>query len=714
MINQKYLAHISSDGREQTVKEHLYGTAKLCEIFADEFNAGKNGKLAGMIHDIGKYSDTFQKRLAGGPKTDHSTAGAFECWKMGNALEAIAVAGHHSGLSDFGTKDDSADESTFRGRMAKALQKRIDKYTEWEKEIHVTETIPIPVDRKSSEDMMFYTRMIFSCLVDADYSDTDSFMSGIPLDLKKGDTIDALLKKLQNYIKNWFPPKSELNEKRCKILSTCMEQGEKLKRGIYTLTVPTGGGKTVASLAFALKHAKANGLKRIFYIIPYTSIIEQNAQVFREILGNENVLEHHSGIDFDNYSEIDPKSIYFARAAEDWNIPVVVTTAVQFFESLFSNKPSKCRKLHNLANSVIIFDEAQMIPVENLKPCVYGISQLIKYYGVTAILCTATQPALSGIFKMFLPKQEIKEICDEGNVNWNDFKRVTFKNAGKVSWEDVAKKMNNKNQALCIVNTRKNAGILYEMLEKDDSFHLSTLMYPQHRKKVISEIRRRLEKNLPCRVVSTSLIEAGVDIDFPYVFKEQNGLDSILQAAGRCNREGKRSKDESVVTIFSTDSFVPDIFKTQVDVSKMTLGIFADPDSKEAISYYFNSLLYLKGDLAIDRHGIMDLINKEPFYFSELSKKFKMIEDKSKTVYIPLEEGKDLVDQLYRGEINKQLFRRLGQFGVSIYENHLKELLSAGDVEIVNDSALVLNNLNLYSEKTGLSLKAEYGKEIFL
>lgn len=713
MVTEKYLAHISEDNREQTIKEHLYGTSKLCEGFAAEFRAGENGRLTGMLHDIGKYSEDFQKRLIGGPRTDHSTAGAFECWKNGSLLEAIAVSGHHSGLPDIGTKDDNSDEGTFMGRMSKAAKKKISDYSNWKKEVNAFRNVPIPVDRKSSEDMMFYTRMIFSCLVDADYSDTDSFMSNVPLDLKKGDTIDVLLEKLQNYIKNWFPPKSELNEKRCKILSNCMEKGEILKKGLYTLTVPTGGGKTVASLTFALKHAKANGLKRIFYIIPYTSIIEQNAQVFREILGRENVLEHHSGIDFDNYGEVDSKSIYFARAAEDWNIPVVVTTAVQFFESLFSNKPSKCRKLHNLANSVIIFDEAQMIPTENLRPCVYAISQLIKNYGATAVLCTATQPALSKIFAKFLPNLDIKEICDEKTLKWDDFKRVTFKNAGKVSWGDIAEKISNRKQALCIVNTRKNAGLLYEMLEKEGSFHLSTLMYPQHRKKVIAEIRRRLSENLPCKVISTSLIEAGVDIDFPCVFKEINGLDSILQAAGRCNREGKRSREESIVEIFTTDSKIPDIFKTQTDISKMALGTFKDPGDREAIAYYFNSLMYLKGNEVLDRNNILDLINREPFKFATLSQKFKMIDDKSKTVYIPLEQGKELLEQLYRGEINKQLFRRLGQFGISVYENHLKELLSAGDVEAVNGS-FVLKNLNLYSENTGLSLSAEYGKEIFV
>ncbi len=329
-----YLAHIAQDDRRQTVLEHLNGTAELCAGFAAAFGTEELGRLAGLSHDLGKYSDAFQRRLQGSPeRVDHSTAGAAECCKLGQSCAAFAVAGHHGGQPDGGGPGDHNEEKTFFGRMKKAAMGKLEPCDAWQRETRLP-TVPQRTFSGPLEEM-FFTRMLYSCLVDADFLDTETFMAGRERERGGGDPMEILEDKLQSYVSGWFPPKTELNRERCEILEHCIEQGERQRPGLFTLTIPTGGGKTVASLAFALRHARTHGLRRIIYVIPYTSIIEQNAQVFREILGNENVLEHHSGVLYDIEDEARPENARLARATENWDMPVVVTTAVQFFESLF-------------------------------------------------------------------------------------------------------------------------------------------------------------------------------------------------------------------------------------------------------------------------------------------------------------------------------------------------------------------------------------------
>lgn len=410
----EYLAHIAQDGTTQTVLDHLNNTAALCGRFAASFGAEEQGKLAGLAHDLGKYSPVFQRRIRGSTeRADHSTAGAWECVQRGHIFEAFAVAGHHGGLPDGGGQGDTPDQPTFFGRMNRAGQGKMEPYDSWAKELTLPQA-PLPENIPSQAEGMFFTRMLYSCLVDADFLDTEAFMAGGPVPRGGGEPIEILEQKLLDYISGWFPAKNSLNEQRCGILSRCLQQGEAQKPGLFTLTIPTGGGKTVASLAFALRHAKAHDLDRVVYVIPYTSIIEQNAQVFRDILGEDNVLEHHSGVLYDIEDHADLRTIRMAKATENWDKPVVVTTAVQFFESLFANRSSKCRKLHNLARSVVIFDEAQLLPIPHLRPCVFAIAQLVKHYGVSAVLCTATQPSLGGLFREFLPGTASVELSPLG------------------------------------------------------------------------------------------------------------------------------------------------------------------------------------------------------------------------------------------------------------------------------------------------------------
>lgn len=711
-MSPSYLAHISETGQAQTVLEHLTGTAKLCAQFASAFSAGEQGQLAGMAHDIGKYSDAFQRRLRGGAEhVDHSTAGAVECYKLRQPYASFAVAGHHGGLPDGGNRGDTPDQATFLARMNRVPDGKLEPYDIWQQEFSLP-SAPLPQLAPSQAEGMFFTRMLYSCLVDADFLDTEAFMADAPVPRGGGESMEFLEQKLQAYISDWFPPKGELNEQRCAILNRCLEQGEAQKPGLFTLTVPTGGGKTVASLAFALRHAKTHGLKRVVYVIPYTSIIEQNAQVFRNILGTENVLEHHSGVLYDMENEADPEQMRLAKATENWDMPVVVTTAVQFFESLYACRSSKCRKLHNLAGSVIIFDEAQMLPLPYLRPCVYAIAQLVKHYSVSAVLCTATQPSLEPLFREFLPDKPPVEVCPPHIYQGRIFHRVTFHREGVLSSSALAQQLNALSQVLCVVNRRKTAQEVFRLLESDGAFHLSTLMYPAHRKAVLKEIRRRLKDGLPCRVVSTSLIEAGVDVDFPTVFREEAGLDSILQAAGRCNREGEKPAEESIVTIFRGEGPVPTLFRQNIRAGQTALAHSDRPDSPEAIARYFHELLDLTGKEGQDQDRILPLMEDPDTFmpFQEVARRFRLIRSDTKTVYIPREDGIQLAERLHQGERSRALFRALGQYGVSVYPDHFAALDRAGVLELLEDGSALLTDLSLYAEATGL--KTEPGNGI--
>lgn len=715
MDTYAYLAHLTEDGRTQTILEHLKGTASLCSAFAAAFDAEAQGQLAGMAHDIGKYSAAFQRRLHGGPKVDHASAGAFECLKAQQLAAAFAISGHHGGLPDGGSRGDAAGAGTFWGRINRASQGRLEDYHAWQSEFSLPHA-NTPAFAGTRLEGMFFTRMLFSCLVDADYTDTGAFMDNSPYLPASSSSMEELWRRLETYVSGWFPPKGALNMQRCVILEQCMSAGAQYGPGLFTLTVPTGGGKTVASLSFALAQAKARRMKRIVYVIPYTSIIEQTAQIFREILGDENVLEFHSGVQFDQQEDdaSSPETAPLTRSVETWDVPVIVTTAVQFFESLYACQPSKCRKLHNLAQSVLIFDEAQMLPLPYLRPCVWAIAQLVRHYGASAVLCTATQPALDPIFQEFAPEIPIREICPMAEAHWESFRRVSFQQAGTLSWMDLAARLQQQEQVLCVVNTRRAAREVFHQLSGPGNFHLSTLMYPAHRRRILDEIRRRLRDGLPCRVVSTSLIEAGVDVDFPAVYRELSGLDSILQAAGRCNREGKRPPEDSIVTIFQGEDPPPRLFETSIGAGKIVLDHCQDVSSRAAIHTYFSTLLDLKGAEAQDAHHILPLMESEFFPFRTVAERFHLIESPTTTVYLPLEEGAGLVELLRSGQYSRTLYRRLGQYGVSVYPQHLAALEQAGALEHLEDGSVVLRDIGLYTQTTGLTLEPSGGNALFI
>ena len=709
------LAHGATDEHPegQSIEAHLKGTGELAETFAAEFGAAANGKLCGLAHDIGKYSDEFQLRLRGGKKVDHATAGAIECFKIKAAFEAVCVIGHHSGLPNVGHKDaDTTESQTFFGRKLRAEQGGIPDYRKnWNGHI----ALPPDYFRPSGRGFAtaFYIRMLYSCLVDADYIDTETFMNG---DAGRGnyEPLSALCDKLTAYISKWNNPTREIDILRQKILNSCIEKAS-APRGIFSLTVPTGGGKTVASMAFALNHAAANSMKRIIYAIPYTSIIEQNAKVFRDILGQENVVEHHSQVSYELSENADELEYRSALATENWDAPVIVTTAVQFFESLYANRSSKCRKLHNIANSVIIFDEAQMIPSNNLRPCVAAIAELVRAYNATAVLCTATQPAIDEMLLEYSKKESVVELCPDVDGMFEKFRRTSFEKEGRLTTDELVSRLESQQQVLCIVNTRKFAQEVYEALPSEGRFHLSTLMCPVHRKQKLDEIRERLKSGKTCRVVSTSLIEAGVDVDFPRVFREMAGLDSILQAAGRCNREGKRSAESSIVTVFESENKVNKLIAVNRDAAEETVRDWTQPNTTSTIERYFKAYRdFLRND---DKSGVITASEKGisgcGLPFEWIAKEFKLIDQNTFAVYIPIGEGKELVSRLREGERSRGLYRRAGMYSVSVYQNQFDSLINAGAAEPFGEDAAFLTDCSLYSDEKGLSTDVDGGSALF-
>ena len=711
----EYYAHIDEKNRErrQTVKAHLEETANLAGQFADRFGCGDWGYCCGLLHDVGKYSKAFQERILGknDRMVDHSTAGAQLCFEQGGRYSCLSfcIAGHHAGLPDYGSTGGGA---TLCGR----LQKKIENYQAYQTDIEVPKILSTPFNPEQVPDPGFsfsvLIRMLFSCLVDADYLDTEMFMKEGNTGRESGESIETLYSKLYAFISDWLlnSETETINGRRTEILRNCLKQGIR-PRGLFRLTVPPGGGKTIASLAFALRHAMENHMERVIYVIPYTSIIEQNAAVFREILGDKNVLENHYNVDYKENEELNPMYL----AAENWDRPVVVTTNVQFFESLFSNKPSKCRKLHNIANSVIVFDEAQMLPNDYLKPCVAIMEELLCNYRSSLVLCTATQPSLQLFFQFY---KDGVELCPRLQEQFHFFKRVTFRNIGKISEERLAESLRKEKQALCIVNTRRKAQLLYEQLKADGVFHLSTSMYPLHRQRVLRIIRERLSRNERCIVVSTSLVEAGVDLDFCSVYRQLAGVDSMIQAAGRCNREGKHSAEESSVFIFQFEEQerIPGQ-EQQISTARTMINEEMDISALESIENYFTRLYHVKGD-GLDKKHILDHFQKRPYFdFAEVGKKFRFIEENTKAIFISKEdEAKEILQCLHYRGVTRKMMRRAGRYCVQIYEKESCQLYDAGMIRQVCpeiEDFYELVDEERYTENMGLILGGASGLAIF-
>ena len=723
-----YIAHIrEEDKAKQSLMDHLYGTADLAGAFGEAFNNREYAYLCGLLHDLGKYSKEFQKRLLNnGPRCDHSSAGAkfIYNYKPFGILIAYCIAGHHSGLQDSGSRTDIGGEGTLYGRLSKSYI--APDYEKYKKELDLSEikmNVPTlsPLN-KGGFSVALLIRMLYSALVDADYLDTERFMRSGTVNRIVNYNFKKHSSSLLQYIAK-FSNSGIINQKRSEILKTCINKA-KYPRGLFSLTVPTGGGKTVSSMAFAINHLIEHNMDRIIYVIPYTSIIEQNANVFRDIFGKDVVLEHHSNYDF---SENNTDGYKLRYSTENWDIPIVVTTNVQFFESMFSHKSSKCRKLHNIANSIIVFDEVQMLPLNYLTLCIHAIAELVHNCNSTAVLCSATQPAITQQFP-----EKIKEtpIIDNIEELYKTFVRAKIVNREKITTAELAAEINGKQQVLCIVNTRKHALKLFLELHGEGNYHLSTLMCPYHRKEILKEIRERLEKGLPCRVVSTRLIEAGVDVDFPIVYRSIAGLDSIVQAAGRCNREGKLVNKMGKKIYGEVHVFVPDeeftkkqpiSFKREIQVTQIIMEKHEDIMTPEAIKDYFEELYHYLGDVGLDTQGLYHEIEAGAvrasfeFNFKSVGESFKMMDDDTHPIIIPLNEKveTDIEYLRYADYVGKTL-RSLQGFTVNIYEYEYRKLLGAGRLRQIRDGIVQLVSMEDYDKSTGLRIEYEGGEGIYL
>ncbi len=714
---------------------HLNKVAWWTGKFAGEmFPAGSEeakathqwGRLAGLWHDLGKFapewqvylrkkSDPHADEVAG--RVDHSTAGAQHAdtkISLFGRLLAYVIAGHHAGLPD-GIEDSA---SSLENRLKKAVptfESAPDAI------LAFAHDLPPPVFAlRGGYSLSFFLRMFFSALTDADFLATEAFMSPEQAATRLGSLheIAEIEKGLSLHLARFRPDLSPVNRVRAEVLEACISSAEK-PPGLYSLTVPTGGGKTLSSMAYALRHARIHNLRRVIYVIPFTSIIEQNAEVFRKALaslGDDVVLEHHSNLDADAKSTTARSRL----AAENWDERIVVTTNVQFFESLHANRTSRCRKLHRVARSVIIFDEVQTLPVDYLEPCLRSMEELTKNYGSTVVLCTATQPSIERRPDFPPGIAAPAEIVPDPAALHKRLRRVEASLLGKQSNEELLPRLCAHEQALCIVNTRRHARELFDLLPADDGrFHLSALMCPAHRKVKLDQIKSRLEKGLRVRLISTQLIEAGVDIDFPVVFRSLSGLDSIAQAAGRCDREGsltgKLGKPGGQLFIFEPPQLPPAGFlrNTAASAAEVLANSPRDLLSPEAIEAYFR-IHYWQHQSEMDRHRILDCwpgqITRPDelllFRFKTCAASFRLIDDYTDPVLIPYgDKGRDLCDELREtfdpGRL-RYLARKLQRFSVSIPTPQHQRLLSAGVLLPVHEHFYILNSTHHYNEEFGL------------
>lgn len=713
----------------QLLHEHLRAVGSLAAEFASVFGAAPLAEVQGLLHDIGKYTTEFQRRITGGAiRVDHATRGAMlavERFGPLGYLLAYGIAGHHTGLAngaDIGER--TALRERIRGIGLPALLAR------WEQEVSLPTALDHPPLKVHSGErgnfqLAFLVRMLFSCLVDADYLDTEAFYDRIEdRNSQRGASMPSLLalrQQLDRHLSG-FHADTPVNTLRADILAH-VRQCADLDPGLFSLTVPTGGGKTLASLAFALDHAITHGLQRVIFVIPFTSIVEQNAAVFREALGplgNAAVLEHHSAFvatapprdDPDRYQSKEKLRL----AMENWDAPIVVTTAVQFFESLFAARPSQCRKLHNVAASVVILDEAQTLPLKVLRPAVAAIDELVRNYRSSVVLCTATQPALQ-VPEFAGGLEHVRELAPEPKELFRKLRRVRIRHLGVLDDDALHGQLRRRDQVLCIVNNRRHARAVYQAMDDLPGVrHLTTLMCAKHRSAVLAEVRDMLRRGEPCRLVATSLIEAGVDVSFPTVFRAEAGLDSIAQAAGRCNRHGERSIDESDVFVFANaneDWAPPPELKQFAQAAQEVLRTHdGDPLAPAAIEAYFRTLYWQTGNDQLDSANLMGLLQAsgiDRLPMETLAAKFRMIDSVQMPVIVPYDdEAVGWIERLRHAEKSGGIARKLQPYLVQLPRQGYDALRNAGAIQPVainkwGEQFMVLANTEIYSRRFGLS-----------
>lgn len=737
------LAHLRPDGTPHRLEDHLHSVATLAAGFAAGFGADW-AYLAGLWHDLGKYRPAFQRYIravsgveahieasdAGTPgKTDHSAAGALwarqrfgavagqpQAGFTGRLLEWL-IASHHTGLYDWLDLEHRLDGAQRKGLLTDALAAGVPADV-----LAADRTLPGFAPPGGKEGFALWLRMLFSCLVDADFLDTERFMDPpaararctYPELAALGERFDAFMAG-----KTAAAAATPVNRLRAEVLACCRTAAGE-RPGLFSLTVPTGGGKTLAAMAFALAHVRQHGRhRRVIHVIPYTSIIEQTAGVFREIFGDA-VIEHHSN------AEVEHETARTRLACENWDAPIIVTTAVQFFESLFAARTSRCRKLHRIAGSIVVLDEAQLLPLDFLQPVLDVLRLLAAHYGVTVVFSTATQPALNSRITLNAQRRgldAVHEIIPGPAALATRLRRVEIEwpadfNARR-RWDELAAELAGHEAVLAIVNTRRDALDLHAALPAG-TLHLSGLMCGAHRSRVIDTLRARLAESArraPVRVVSTSLVEAGVDLDFPVVYRALAGLDSIAQAAGRCNREGLLSRPGRVCVFVPPKPAPAGLQAEGAAITREMMAGSCKPHLEPADFTAYFDRLYHGGRDRLDRYGIVGLLTPGPKLetrFRTAANHFKLIDEQEtgyRTVFVRYDPDADgmidgLLQTLATHGPQRELMRRLQRYTVSLPERHVSALLRRGDLDVLGAGYLVLKaGEACYHPQTGVVLE---------
>lgn len=726
----EFYAHTREDGERQTVKAHLIGVSKLAEGFSVDF-LKPLAKKASYDHDTGKYALKYQWRLDDDNiKFSHAACGALEYKKFADKNDCFAplmeycIAGHHTGLMDGGTGADNSDSPTLSGTLKRGNEYTGDSdYSAYATEIEFAtltqEEITPPYNELCSakdpteliERYAFFTKFVFSCLTDADFLDTEIFCNknverGMSGDFEKA--LDKLNRELSD-----MPSDNPLRQARSRIQQQAFDNSVN-KSHISILDMPTGSGKTLCSLKLALE----SGKKRIIYVIPYTSIIEQTANKFEKMFGDVlPVLQHHSNYSYDGNTEEEKKTVEkLKRTCENWDAPLIITTSVQFFQSIYHYKGSALRKLHNLRDSVIVFDEIHLIPTELLRPCLKAVGYITKYLNSEALFLSATMPDYSKLFDKFLPDVNYNKLVTD-RTNFKYFKKCEYKDMGKTTLETIAENASRCKNALIVVNTKKTAAELYNLVQ-GEKYHLSANMTPAHRSRVIEVVRKKLKKGEYITVVSTSLVEAGVDLDFNTVFRQLSGLDSILQAGGRCNREGKDAK--GYVYVFDIDETYRkgSDLAMRINKTKGLLEKYQDITSYDCIKEYYDGIFnfnqsriaensiakYNEQSNSFDRQGLMSPYS---IPFRSYAMQFEYIS--ADTISIVIDDPNDqtcheLVETLRNCDMSVR--RALQKYSVSVYMNVFKDLYSQGVLNDHGTGIFILENQSYYNNETGLNTQA--------
>ena len=732
-----YLAHPeNAAGKPHLLSDHLHDVGKLAASFLVSVNPeiAQVALWAGLLHDLGKYRDEFQEYLRGQRGSSHEThhavygaalAKAHNKWAM-----AFVIAGHHAGLHDLDALQELIKSPKYNVQNClAALQQKFEREV-GKLQLDFTE----PTFDKDKLRFEMFVRMLFSSLVDADFLDTEQHFTLQPRTVESLQP-DILLTQLLAE-KNSKSTEGELNQLRHQIFQQCVDAAKK-PPGFFSLTVPTGGGKTLSGMAFALAHAQQHNLRRVIVVIPYLSIIEQNAAQYQRVFDPERkgiVIEHHSAVNdppSDTNEERSPIKSPFEYATENWDAPIIVTTSVQFIESLFAAKTSRCRKLHNIANSVVIFDEVQTLPSHLLEPLLNVLKILRQDYGASFVFSTATQPAFrqSNAIKNGFAEDEVTEITNDTEQTFAKLQRVNFhfaRSGATESWDSIAEKMTAQDQALCIVNTRRHARELYEELtrqadDKTSVFHLSSLMCAQHRFDILeNKIRGRLKTKQACHVVSTQLIEAGVDIDFPVVYRALAPLDSIVQAAGRCNREGKLASGEVYLFCPEQNTLPRGFYATATNITAMLLQQITEQQlatDHEIFARYFTQLYQYA---ETDAKQIQQL--RREFKFRSTSKEAKVIEDNTRAVIVHYKDSTEIIEKIRNRQpakgqprFDKKDLRCLQRYMVNLYQHQFDLLQALGQIKpLLPNLELFVLSEGFYDQRFGIVIEERPTEDFIL